>query len=244
MNVFKVESDAKGIFIERLNRFVGLVNIISPQELSEVKVHIHDSGRLGELLFKGNEVLLKKASERAKRKTEWDLIASKFKDQWVLTNSGLHRKIAESLFRKGIPFGPLEEIRPEVRINSSRLDFLLLNKKGEKIWVEVKGCTLTERGVALFPDAPTSRGKRHVEELIAIAKNRERASIVFLVMRKDSRCFYPNVKTDPEFAEVFFKALEAKVEVYPILLEFTPPLLSFRKILPICSHDEGSFLNR
>jgi len=235
MDVFKVETDAKGIFLERINRFVGLVNITSPRKIGEVKVHIHDSGRLGELLFHGNEVLLKRAVSSQKRKTEWDLIASKFENQWVLTNSGLHRRIAESIFKKGIPFGPLAEMKPEVKINESRLDFLLKTQNEESIWVETKGCTLTENGVALFPDAPTSRGRKHVEELITLAREGKRTAIVFLVMRKDSRCFMPNTRTDPEFGRVFFEAVREGVEVYPLLFEFSPPVLKYLRTIPVCN---------
>lgn len=234
MNYYEVGFDARGIFHKRLNRFVGLVDITWPFGEKKVKIHIHDSGRLSELLFNGNEILLKKPEREESRKTKWDLVAAKFDNHWVLTNSGLHRRIAEWIFARGIPFGKLKSIRPEVKWGNSRLDFLLVNSMDEKIWVEVKGCTLTLNGRAIFPDAPTERGKRHVEELIELRKLGDRAAIVFLVMRRDSQCFYPNIETDLEFSKTFFKAIAAGVEVYPLLFEFTPPKLIYKNQIPIC----------
>ncbi len=234
MNYYKIGFDARGIFHRRLNRFVGLVDITWPFSQKGVKIHIHDSGRLSELLFDGNEILIKKPDRDGHRKTKWDLIAARFEDHWVLTNSGMHRKIAEWIFSQGIPFGKLKSVTPEVKSGQSRLDFLLVTEKDKRIWVEVKGCTLTLDGRATFPDAPTVRGKKHVEELIELKKSGERAAIVFLVMRKDSKCFYPNIETDPEFSETFFRALDAGVEVYPLLFEFTPPKLIYRHKLPVC----------
>ncbi len=236
MNYYEIGFDARGIFHKRLNRFVGLVDITWPFEEKNVKIHIHDSGRLSELLFDGNEILLKKPKREENRKTGWDLLATKFNSHWVLTNSGLHRGIAEWMFNLGIPFGKLKSISPEIKVGNSRLDFVLINTRGEKIWVEVKGCTLTLNGRAIFPDAPTERGKRHVEELIELRKSGERAAIVFLVMRRDSRCFYPNIETDPEFSKTFFRAIDTGVEVYPLLFEFTPPKLIYKQQLQVCKH--------
>ena len=234
MNYYEIHFDARGIFLKRLNRFVGLVDITWPFGEEKVKIHIHDSGRLSELLFAGNEILLKKPEREESRKTKWDLVAAKFDNQWVLTNSGLHRKIAEWIFARGIPFGELKSITPEIKRGNSRLDFLLKNSSDERIWVETKGCTLALNGRAIFPDAPTERGKRHVEELIELRRSGERAAIVFLVMRRDSLCFYPNIETDPEFSKSFFKAIAAGVEVYSLLFEFTPPKLIYKHQIPMC----------
>ncbi len=234
MNYYEIGFDARGIFKIRLNRFVGLVDITWPVKERDVKIHIHDSGRLSELLYDGNEILLRKPQSDGHRKTKWDLVAARFKDQWVLTNSGMHRKIAEWIFTAGIPFGKLKEIIPEVKSGQSRLDFLLVKGNDERVWVEVKGCTLTIDGRATFPDAPTVRGRKHVEELINLRKSGERSAIVFLVMRRDSVCFYPNVETDPEFSRTFFMALDAGVEVYPLLFEFRPPRLMYIGRLKVC----------
>ncbi len=238
MNYFEIPFHARGIFHKRLNRFVGLIDIIWPFTEKEVKIHIHDSGRLAELLYDGNEVLIRRPESTENRKTGWDLVAARYGSQWVLTNSGLHRSIAEWLFKNGIPFGKLKEILPEVKSGDSRLDFLLVDSENRKIWVEVKGCTLSINGKATFPDAPTSRGRKHVEELIELRKSGERAAIVFLVMRKDSLCFSPNITTDPEFAEVFYRAVDSGVEIYPLLFEFDPPHLFFKKQLPICPRNQ------
>jgi sugar fermentation stimulation protein A len=123
-------------------------------------------------------------------------------------------------------------LRAEVRYNSSRLDFLAETNNGP-VWIETKGCTLCRNGVALSPDAPTSRGKRHLEHLREIRMNGERAAVVVLVFRPDAEAFAPNAQTDPGFAEAFWSAVDAGVKVYPLLLEFRPPILGFKGAIPV-----------
>ncbi len=229
--VATIPTDAEGIFMERPNRFLGLVRLEGEEQ--PVGVHVHDPGRLREILFPGNRVLLRRASSK-KRKTGWDLIAGRCEDQWVLVHSGYHRQIAETMLRdeRLSPLGRVEGLQAEVTYQSSRLDFVAETPKGP-VWIETKGCTLCERGVALFPDAPTTRGKRHINHLREIRLSGERAAVVVLVFRPDSTRFEPNAKTDPAFAEAFWSAVDAGVEVYPLLMEFEPPELFYRGVIPL-----------
>ena len=94
--VLEVSYDASGVFKERPNRFLGVVDIDQPRKAAGVHVHIHDPGRLKELLYKGNKVLLRHA-RTSNRKTDWDLIAAKYSDGWVLVNSSYHRAGAEHI---------------------------------------------------------------------------------------------------------------------------------------------------
>ncbi len=142
IKILSVKWDREGIFLSRPNRFTGMVEIDGKKET----VHVHDPGRLEELLYRGNRVLLKSA-DKPDRKTKWDLIASRYGDRWVFTNSGYHRKISERIMHMLFPDA---EIIPEVKVGHSRLDFIV-KKKGKITGVEVKGCTLTENGVALSP---------------------------------------------------------------------------------------------
>ncbi len=214
VNLIKIPHDLRGRFVRRLNRFVGEVKT-APGRIE--LVHIHDPGRLTEILFEGNEVLLARVDNPA-RKTRWDLLAGRVGDQWVLVHSGYHRAVAEKIFEmpEVSPFGTVVEIHPEVKYGSSRLDFLIRAGE-EQIWIEVKGCTLARDGVALFPDAPTSRGRRHMEELIALRGEGFRSAAVFLVF-VSAEVFAPNAETDPDFAEVFYRAVRAGVEIYPLRL--------------------------
>ncbi|MCQ1536556.1 DNA/RNA nuclease SfsA [Methanosarcina sp. KYL-1] len=230
--VLEIKPDAGGILKIRPNRFLGIVDIVKPETLRGEKVHILDPGRLEDILYPGNRVLLKKADNK-NRKTKWDLIAGRVGENWVLTDSSYHRKIAEWAIRNEVipPFEELEKILPEQRFGESRLDFLLEKKgnnpeleenkgAGKRIWVEVKGCTLSENGTALFPDAPTTRGKRHVEELIKALKAGDQALILILIFRPDAECFAPNREIDPAFAEAFERAVEKGVMVYPLVFEY------------------------
>ena len=221
-------------WLERPNRFLGLVRLADG---SRHKVHVRDPGRLTELLYPGNRVLIRRAEAAARRKTAWDLVAARFDQQWVLVNSGHHPAIARALLsHPGLcPFGPLHSIQPEVKFGRSRLDFLLeIDKEAclktgpgnegqncGKIYLEVKGCTLARQGVALFPDAPTTRGARHLEELIEARRLGFGAAVLILVFRQDAEIFAPNRETDPNFAEVFQQAVEAGVECCPVKIEYS-----------------------
>ena len=229
--ILSIPTDAKGLFAERPNRFLGMVKI--PGNGEPVPVHVHDPGRLREILYPGNRVLLRRA-ESPKRKTRWDLIAGLCEGHWVLVHSGLHRAIAEKILTdpEFSPLGSVDSLQAEVRYNDSRLDFVV-QVNGERVWIETKGCTLCRNGVALFPDAPTSRGRRHLEHLGEIRENGERAAVMVLVFRPDANRFAPNKETDPAFAGTFWQVVKRGVEVYPLLLEFRPPGLFCKGLIPL-----------
>ncbi|MEF8836136.1 MAG: DNA/RNA nuclease SfsA [Candidatus Thermoplasmatota archaeon] len=232
-SLLEIPSDARGVFKNRKNRFLGEVEV--DKTLSVEEVHIRDPGRLSEILYPGNEVLLEKA-ESGDRKTDWTLLAGKVKKNWVFVNSGYHRSIAEKLIEDAeiSPFGEPVSYKAEKRLGKSRIDFLL-EKDEEKIWVEVKGCTLAENGEALFPDAPTERGKRHIEELVeAINEENTSASLLFLVFRSDASCFKPHKEQDHDFARVFEKGVEAGLDVHPIRLNYDGSVIEYRGEIPLC----------
>ncbi len=216
--LLKTVWDAEGIFRERPNRFVGIVDLPDEYGGSAQAVHVHDPGRLTELLFPGNRVMLKRA-DRPGRKTAWTLMAAQYQGQWVLVNSGLHRQISFAILGEAeiSPLGFGVRLEPEVKFGNSRLDYRVILSSGETVWVEVKGCTLARGRVALFPDAPTDRGTRHVMELLEIIKQGERAALLILIFRNDAQCFSPNAETDPKFAAAFKEAVAKGVEVYPVV---------------------------
>jgi len=151
-------------------------------------------------------------------------------------HSGFHRAISESILgdEKLSPFGPFSGLKCEVKVGHSRMDFLGTLQGGKGVLIEVKGCTLTRDGKALFPDAPTERGRRHLETLMEARGRGMRAAIMILVFRADSNCFSPNAETDPKFTEAFWKASEEGVEVYPLVLSYENGSLFYHGQIPIC----------
>jgi sugar fermentation stimulation protein A len=198
-----IKNIIRGNFVERPNRFTATFKSDDKIE----NAHLRDPGRLLELLTPHADLLLRRALNTANRKTRFDVIGVLKDDLWVLINSGFHSDIAHDLIDSQLvdEFEGYSVERREYTYGKSRIDFLL-SKAGEKMLVEVKGCTLVEDGLAKFPDAPTLRGKKHVEELIKAKKEGLNAIILFLIMCEDAKCFSPNFKMDPDFSNALKEA--------------------------------------
>lgn len=215
--IYKIEINEIAKFLERPNRFICNAKL---KNGGIVTAHVHDSGRIKELLYLENTIFLRRTKDISKRKTEWDLIGALAEDgEEILLNSSFHRYISENILRdfEISPFGKVDLVKAEVKNGHSRLDYML-EKDDKKIWVEVKGVSLSINKKAIFPDAPSERATKHLNTLIDIKKNGERACVLLLVFR-DSNSFIPNSETDKLFFETFYKALENGVEVYPIQLK-------------------------
>ncbi|MDO5089259.1 MAG: DNA/RNA nuclease SfsA [Leptotrichiaceae bacterium] len=235
-SIYIIDYDETVIFKERKTRFTVSFDFKKKsknnQSESENLAHLHDSGRLTELLIKGSELLIKR-NEKENRKTKWDVIGVRAGDEVVLINSVYHRYIAETILNneKLSPFGKLKSIKPEVKYKNSRIDFYLETKK-DKIYLEIKGCTLIEKGIATFPGAPSMRAVKHLNELIDLKGKGFRAAVLILVFRK-SEYFRPRHETDRDFAETFYKAIDKGVEVYTVLLSYENKNIYFQKELKI-----------
>ncbi len=203
----RVGNLAEARFKERHNRFLVEVELRG----RSVKCHLPNPGRLKELLMPGASVYIQQRPQKG-RKTGYDLVAVESGPVLVSIDSRLPNRAVHNLLREGglMELVEYSTIIPEVRVGSSRIDFLLRN--GRDCYLEVKSCTLVTDSVALFPDAPTERGRRHVEELIHTAKSGSRAIILFVVQRPDARLFRPNDKTDPMFGEALRRASDLGVE--------------------------------
>lgn len=199
-----------GKFVDRPNRFT--VGFETENGLIEI-AHLRDPGRLKELLIPGAKLLLRKAAPNPKRKTKYDVIAVFYRDIWVLINSGFHSDIAADLVESGL----INELsnysiqRREYTYGKSRIDFLLTDQEKSKMLLEVKGCTLVEEGLAKFPDAPTLRGKKHLEELTRSMNEGFKTAVLFLVIRDDAVEFTPNTYMDPDFSDALKIAREKGV---------------------------------
>ncbi len=193
-------------FKKRLNRFV-------VETESGRRCHLHDPGRLEELLYPGAPLYMVEKS----RGLKCEIYYTRKNDEYVLINSKIHSDIAENIINSDL-FKDFKIIRKEVKVKKSRIDFLLEHKNRE-FYLEVKGCTLTKNGVALFPDAPTERGRRHVEELENLIEKGYEGGVMFLVFRK-SEYFSPNWETDPEFSEALKRAYNKGLKIFPVQLYF------------------------
>ncbi len=194
----------------------------------EVTAHLSDTGRLRELLVPGASVLL---SPNPRGKLDFKLTAVRSGGEWVFLMPSLHSKIARCLIKSGcLGFVP-KEVKGEVTFGSSRIDFLV----DGKLFVEVKGCNLVEGGVCLFPDAPTARGRKHLEELVKAKKRGFDAAILFLAF-KSCFCIKANEKRDKDFAEALKEAVRSGVGVFGFLLSFNPQELEIevKKTLSLC----------
>lgn len=233
--IYNIPIDEESVFIDRPNRY--LANCKFNNDKIEA-VHVHDPGRLKELLYEGNRVLLQKAAN-PNRKTAWDVIAADADGEWILINSKFHRYISQAVLNDETinPLGKLDNIKAEVKFKKSRIDYLV-EKNGEKIWIEVKGVSLSLDKKAMFPDAPTTRGQKHLKELMELKESGARAAVYLLILR-DSNIFEPKWETDPVFSELFYEAMEKGVEIYPILFEYRDENIYYKKLINIADKKKG-----
>lgn len=182
--------------------------------------HLHDPGRLKELLIENRDILVEyvEGYKKQNRKTAYNMIGIYHDNNWVLLNSSFHNKLVKELIDdKSIKeFEEYHIKQPEYSYGNSRLDFLLCNDKGNELYLEVKGCTLVMDTVAKFPDAPTKRGQKHLNELIDIKENHKDSAVIILVLQNNARTFMPNYETDPSFSNTLKLAYEKNVKIYPL----------------------------
>jgi sugar fermentation stimulation protein A len=225
-----------GCFIRRLNRFAALVDVAGRPE----HVHVRNSGRLRELLTPGRAILLEPAATEARR-TRFTLALVRLPSGYVSADAHLpNTLVAEALRRQGIPgFRGYQILRREPVMGRNRADFLLLCG-GQECFLEVKSVTLVKQGVALFPDAPTVRGRTHLEHLIAARRRGLGAAILFVVQRIDATAFAPNRDADPEFGEALRRAFRAGVRVSAMTCSVDPRGVRLATVVPVRWDVRGS----
>lgn len=197
----------KAVFLKRPNRFIAEVEIQGKRET----VHVKNTGRCKELLIPGAEVILEK-SGNPNRKTKYDLICVNKQGRLVNMDSQIPNKAAEEWIKKGGLFPEEVTIRPEKKYGNSRFD-LYVESPVRRAFVEVKGVTLEEDNIVRFPDAPTVRGIKHVEELIHCMEEGYEAYLLLVIQMKGVKKFMPNWDTQPEFGEALIKAEKAGVKI-------------------------------
>ena len=200
------DNTVPAVFLQRNNRFTAEVMIGDKQE----KVHVKNTGRLAELLVPEAKVMLQK-TDSPDRTTKYDLIAvyrPGFK--WInvdsLAPNALIRQFLEPRY---------DVVKPEYTYGDSRFDFYM-ERNGEKFLTEVKGCTLADdqiKGIGYFPDAPTERGVKHLNELVKAVGEGYNCSIDFVIQMNGIHMVFPNNKTQPEFGQALVKAAKAGVQI-------------------------------
>ena len=204
----------KGKFISRPNRFVAEIEING----EAVSAHVKNTGRCRELLVPGAVVYLEDFSGRmGSRRLRYSLICVMKGNTLVNMDSQSPNKVVREALQSGavrLPeMGVLRKIKAETPYGSSRLDFYAEDKDGKRGLVEVKGVTLEKNGTAMFPDAPTERGVRHIEELCKAASEGYCAVIIFVIQMEGVSLFTPNCETHPAFGEALKKAVAAGVHI-------------------------------
>ena len=219
-----------GTFLKRPNRFIAHVET---EEGIQV-CHVKNTGRCRELLVPGAKVWLEESDNPA-RKTRFDLVAvEKERPQGPLLinmDSQAPNKVFGEWAAENLR-PDLTLLRPETVFGNSRFDFYW-ESRTSRGFVEVKGVTLEDGGVARFPDAPTERGVKHVEELMAAKEAGCEAAICFIVQMPEMKWVEPNDATHPAFGEALRKAAKAGVEIMALECEVTPSTLRAVRPLPV-----------
>lgn len=204
----------EGIFLNRPNRFASEIRYNGHIDTA----HIHDPGRLKELLIKGTKVLFTDSNGKLTYyvKAVWK------EDEWVLIDSAQHSKIAFEVFKHLPEFKAVKEIKKEVKLGKSRIDFVL-----DGTPLEVKGASLVKDGVALFPDAPTKRGTRHVGEII------DHNGIILILVMRSAEKFAPYKERDPDFTVKLSEARKKKIPIIPVQISFDGETIYYEGKIPL-----------
>lgn len=204
------ENIVQGIFVKRPNRFIAHVLIDGKEEIA----HVKNTGRCKELLVPGAKVILEDCSHNPNRKTKYSLISVWKGDMLVNMDSQVPNAVVYDALKtnkiKG--FEEITSIKREISFENSRFD-IYFESGNEKGFVEVKGVTLEDNGIAMFPDAPTKRGKKHVLEMVDAVKKGYGGVIFFLIQMKGPKKFRPNWEMDKDFSDSVKFAQENGVEI-------------------------------
>ena len=225
----------EGIFLERVNRFLARVEV----DGREVGVHVANSGRMKELFVPGWRVLVRPVSGDH-RKTKFDLVLVDMGNALASADA----RMPNPLLAEGVANGHLQQfagytdMRREVIFGDSRLDLMLEGPLG-LCYIEAKSVTLVTNGVGLFPDAPSTRGAKHLRTLETVLEAGHRAAVVFVVQRPDASAFATSDPSDPDFADALRSALAAGVEAYAYNCEVTERSIRLDRALPIRSYAEA-----
>ena len=215
------------VFVSRPNRFIAHVEIGG----EIVAAHVKNTGRCRELLISGARVILQK-SENPNRKTLYDLISVWKGERLINMDSQAPNKVFLEYLKSGKYIDGITHIKPEAKYGNSRFDFYVEADK-RKIFIEVKGVTLEENGVVMFPDAPTERGVKHLRELMNWVRKGHEAHAVFVIQMSGMRYFMPNNRTHEEFGNALREAKAVGVKITALDCAVEPDMLEIHKEIEV-----------
>lgn len=189
----------------------------------------------------GSEVIISR-SANPQRKYAWTLEMVKENNCWIGVNTSLTNKLVREALESGVinDFGPIDSIHAEVKVSiESRLDFLI-EAAGKKIYLEVKNCSLAEKAIAMFPDAVTRRGTRHLLELDRLRREGAETAVLFCVQRADALRFMPAQSIDPEYAETLYTVYKKGVGVFAYQADVRPETVTVARKIPVFNTSHNS----
>lgn len=222
----KYKDIVEGIFIKRINRFIAEVKINNIIQ----KVHVKNTGRCKELFIEGTKIYLQQ-SNNPERKTKYSLISIYKGNKLINIDSQIPNFVVYEGIKSGLisEFNDISYIKKEKKYNNSRFDIYYKRKNGKEGFIEIKGVTLENNGTAMFPDAPTSRGRKHINEMIQAVKEGYEGNIFFLIQMDGINKFISNDKTDPEFGKALRIAYKSRVNVFVYNSIVTKDTISINK---------------
>ena len=223
----KYKNIVEARFLSRPNRFIAVVDI----EGEKVTVHVKNTGRCRELLTEGCTVYLER-SDNPNRKTAYDLVAVKKGELLINMDSQVVNYAAGEWLSKGSLFSESAVIKQEFTCGESRFDFYI--EDGErKAFLEVKGVTLEKDGTALFPDAPTERGVKHLRHLSRLCREGYEAYVLFVIQMKGVHSLYPNDEMHREFGDALRDAKKSGVKIIAADCMITPDSIEIDTEIPV-----------
>lgn len=229
----------KASLIKRYKRF--MVDATLPDG-QVVTAHCPNTGSMMGLLEEGADVWLSPASD-PKRKLKYTLEMIQTPDSLVGVHTGRPNKLVQAAIQSGqlaAHFPDIKTLKPEQKYSTnSRIDLLIEEESGRKCFIEVKNVTLREDDFALFPDAVTARGAKHLADLTAEVQKGNRAVMFYLIQREDCKSFKPAAHIDPHYNQELAKAMEAGVEVFAYSCALTPEGIKLERQLPVAIGGEN-----
>lgn len=208
-------------YIRRKNRFV----MEFDNDGKKISAYVPNTGRMTEFRFRGHPFYL---AHRKSKKFDYRLVSTKYQDAYVLLDTIKVNDIFHEILKRELldEFKGIKKIRREFTINDSRFDFLLTDNAGKKILVEIKSCTLCHNGVAMFPDAPTARGRKHIRQLHQLAQDDYKTYVYYLVLNNNAKYFIPDFHIDYKYGVNFknsnnvnFRAIRLNIKD-PVTVDF------------------------
>ena len=224
----RYERITQGSFLERPNRFLAYAKLAGKKEV----IHVKNTGRCAELLKPG-AIIYVQESQNPERKTKWDLIAVEKGDRIINMDSQIPNRVVQEWIEEGNLFENVRLVKPETTYCNSRFDLYVETGDKRKIFIEVKGVTLEENGVVRFPDAPSERAVKHLEELGHAVKEGYEAYVFFVIQMKGVRYFTPNRDTHPAFCDALKRAQAAGVHVLAYDCEVSADSIEVNEEIPV-----------